>query len=240
MGKIILSVDPISTSGRRSRRIGKAEVMATTERTVARSESPSAALSMCARTLTAARFKNVNQSLANMTVTATKRDFGQSKRANISVIVRTLGTGSEITVQCNTLATSLISLARNPSAQVVDDFIRALPPESKGDASQSVAKSPGRGTRVCPWCAESIKPAAIVCRFCGRDVQPIDLESSAVELQPSGLEYDVTYETDTWSEDQRTSFARLLTRKGVPHEWTGTDIRVDRHYEQLVDSLLSG
>jgi tetratricopeptide (TPR) repeat protein len=26
--------------------------------------------------------------------------------------------------------------------------------------------------RTCPWCAETIKAAAVVCRFCGRDVQP--------------------------------------------------------------------
>ena len=26
--------------------------------------------------------------------------------------------------------------------------------------------------RTCPWCAETIKAAAIICRFCGRDVQP--------------------------------------------------------------------
>jgi len=26
--------------------------------------------------------------------------------------------------------------------------------------------------RACPWCAETIKAAAVVCRFCGRDVQP--------------------------------------------------------------------
>lgn len=25
--------------------------------------------------------------------------------------------------------------------------------------------------RACPWCAETIKAAAVVCRFCGRDVQ---------------------------------------------------------------------
>jgi len=25
--------------------------------------------------------------------------------------------------------------------------------------------------RVCPWCAETIKAAAVICRFCGRDVQ---------------------------------------------------------------------
>lgn len=27
--------------------------------------------------------------------------------------------------------------------------------------------------RSCPWCAESIKPAAVVCRYCGRDVEPL-------------------------------------------------------------------
>ena len=33
----------------------------------------------------------------------------------------------------------------------------------------------GRGaaeTRACPWCAEAIKVAAIICRHCGRDVAP--------------------------------------------------------------------
>ena len=27
------------------------------------------------------------------------------------------------------------------------------------------------GERACPWCAETIKAAAVICRFCGRDVQ---------------------------------------------------------------------
>jgi hypothetical protein len=25
--------------------------------------------------------------------------------------------------------------------------------------------------RTCPWCAETIKAAAVICRFCGRDIQ---------------------------------------------------------------------
>jgi hypothetical protein len=27
--------------------------------------------------------------------------------------------------------------------------------------------------RPCPFCAESIQPSAVVCRFCGRDVPPV-------------------------------------------------------------------
>jgi hypothetical protein len=30
-------------------------------------------------------------------------------------------------------------------------------------------------TRPCPWCAEDIKAAAIVCRYCGRDVEPVEV-----------------------------------------------------------------
>jgi H+/Cl- antiporter ClcA len=27
--------------------------------------------------------------------------------------------------------------------------------------------------RPCPWCAETIKESAIICRYCGRDIEPI-------------------------------------------------------------------
>jgi TPR repeat protein len=33
------------------------------------------------------------------------------------------------------------------------------------------ATSGASGERTCPWCAETIKAAAVICRFCGRDVQ---------------------------------------------------------------------
>jgi hypothetical protein len=34
-------------------------------------------------------------------------------------------------------------------------------------------------TRPCPWCAETIKAAARVCRYCGRDVEPLSVWSYA-------------------------------------------------------------
>jgi hypothetical protein len=30
-------------------------------------------------------------------------------------------------------------------------------------------------TRLCPWCAETIKTAARVCRYCGREVEPLSV-----------------------------------------------------------------
>ena len=38
------------------------------------------------------------------------------------------------------------------------------------------------GTRNCPYCAETIKSAAVVCRFCGHDVEPVIEEGPAVRV----------------------------------------------------------
>ena len=40
--------------------------------------------------------------------------------------------------------------------------------------------------RTCPWCAETIQSAAILCRFCGRDVDPI--HTAALPADESTLE----------------------------------------------------
>jgi hypothetical protein len=46
-------------------------------------------------------------------------------------------------------------------------------------AQQAFPKQPVTGPssnpqlRACPWCAEGIKAAAIICRFCQREVEPI-------------------------------------------------------------------
>ena len=95
-------------------------------------------------------------------------------------------------------------------------------------------------TRDCPWCAESIKPAAIICRFCGREVDPIQVPATPTNTsRPSSGEFDVIYETSSWSAAQRSKFAAQLVSKHIPHEWIDTDVRVDRQYEQMVDSLLA-
>ncbi|MFB3852423.1 MAG: hypothetical protein ACE148_01220 [Vicinamibacterales bacterium] len=39
-----------------------------------------------------------------------------------------------------------------------------------GHAAVSAPPAPADATRVCPFCAETIKAAARVCRYCGRDI----------------------------------------------------------------------
>lgn len=49
------------------------------------------------------------------------------------------------------------------------------PRETPAARPTSLEHHPGSsGGRTCPFCAEDIKPAAIVCKHCGRDLPPVN------------------------------------------------------------------
>lgn len=59
--------------------------------------------------------------------------------------------------------TPLAEAERQAQIDAAIDALSAGPHESRATPTR----------RPCPWCAESIKPAAVVCRYCGRDVEPL-------------------------------------------------------------------
>jgi hypothetical protein len=75
----------------------------------------------------------------------------------------------------------------------------AIQQQRVNQAMQSV----GAGTRACPWCAEQIQPAALVCRHCNRDVSVLLAPSAGTPaswlVDPSGRYPDRWWGGSDWT-----------------------------------------
>ncbi|HKY33352.1 MAG TPA: hypothetical protein VJV23_12505 [Candidatus Polarisedimenticolia bacterium] len=58
-------------------------------------------------------------------------------------------------------------------ARRIKELIETLQARAGAPGAQGASSAgPVGDTRACPWCAEPIKKAARVCRYCGREVEP--------------------------------------------------------------------
>jgi hypothetical protein len=77
--------------------------------------------------------------------------------------------------------------------------------------------------RACPWCAEPIKAAAVICRFCDRDVPPLaNLDSlNAVSTDLAELSDWLSNTYPRWAKEAIDIFSSLPNPPVYPKEWLG-------------------
>jgi hypothetical protein len=88
-------------------------------------------------------------------------------------------------------------------------------------------ETPSRSTeRACPFCAETIKVAAKICRFCQRDVDSTALEMQNVGVAGIGIP-DLAQSTDWTTKDEEFCTSGLMQHGfdvafSVPTKWSIT------------------
>src|SRR5579864_9264372 len=88
------------------------------------------------------------------------------------------------------------------------------------DGSRSTAHfevqvpAPQDAIKTCPKCAEPIKAAAVLCRYCGTELTQEDVVS------------EVRYDLSPWSIDERWSFTKALEEEGIDFDWDGLELVV--------------
>lgn len=79
---------------------------------------------------------------------------------------------------------------------------------------------PEPDTRTCPFCAEEIKLAAIVCKHCGRDVPPIKREAPPIKSarkRPAGTPEE--HAEATRQMGLKVLGIAILAVEAPPHAW---------------------
>jgi len=159
--------------------------MATTQRQVMLNEPPEAAVQTCVRALMASGFKNVTS--AQGFVVAQKRPFGQWTKSQITLNITGDGTQSRVDIAAEATAQSLTGLASSPSRRMVDEVARALGAAAASPPAAGPVAAPGAAEtsemKTCPRCAEEVKAAAQVCRFCGHSFEAVTEETMPTSEQ---------------------------------------------------------
>jgi hypothetical protein len=85
-------------------------------------------------------------------------------------------------------------------------------------SSGAIQQRPESAERACPWCAELIKPAAVVCRFCGRDVPRMEY-SAPILTASQELETWLRATSPRWAEEAWEHFGKLDRQPNDPKQW---------------------